>query len=104
MFVETKTVVTSTVSITREDLRVMALVLAKVLGTDKRILVIRTLRKAVENMKAVDIYGNPLVEFSTCPNCGMLSCEKSANVPVVWGLKECKVALDSWYVGRDFIG
>jgi hypothetical protein len=97
-------VTSAKVSITLADLALMALVLAKQIGTDKKIQVIKALRDMARDMTLVCEDGSPLVTWTPCPKCRDSWCVNSKTVPVVAGLKECKDALDGWYEGRQFIG
>lgn len=94
---------------TKEDLKVMAFGLAKLIGTDKKIQVIKALRDATADVIPVDEFGMPLTETKVCPTCKDPKCGAAGPSEVVkrFGLRECKEALDSWYDPdniRTFIG
>jgi hypothetical protein len=93
-------VTTVRVSMTREDLKVVALTLAKTIGADKKIQVIKAMREVTADVMPVDEFGNPLrSNGEPCTSCGKMECFYATPGQTVtrFGLKECKEALDAWY-------
>lgn len=100
-------VVRAKVSMTLSDLRILAWVMMReVTGPDKKIATIRKMRDMLREVEPVDTYGQPLRQvIQVCAVCEDETCSATRSVPVLtFGLKECKDAVDAWFVDRQFIG
>ena len=100
-------IVKAKVTMTLDDLRILAWVLMReVTSPDQKIATIKKMREFTRDAIPVTTYGEPLTYvIAPCSKCGDDWCKGSTREIVVrFGLKECKDALDSWFVNRQFIG
>ena len=94
------------ITITLEDLKVVALVCLKLQGSDRKIAAIKQMREICFGMTVVDENGEPMtVQTEKCPGCESWNCPDAPRVPMKTpGLKECKEAVEYWFNGREFLG
>jgi hypothetical protein len=101
-----KKVTKTEITLTKEDLRVMALACLKIGGSDRKISAIKALRDMTKVMRIVGDNGEPMmVKMGPCPTCMKWECDRAqmgrALVPT---LAMCKDAVDSWFDGKEFLG
>jgi hypothetical protein len=94
------------ITVTPEDLKIIALVCLKIVGVDRKIGAIKKMREVCEGMRIVDEFGAPVMTpAQECPDCHNWNCPDAPQVPATMpGLKECKNAVDTWFDGRTFLG